>query len=183
MISALHYRLAMQNLARARVRTIVLVLAIALGSGVIFGTLTVLRGIEASIMAGFDRLGADLLVVPEASMVNLTAALLTVEPTSLTLDLGLADELARLAGVARVAPRTLLRFPAPGESHGGNIDACDDPAQGAISRQAANMDPDAAALKTGYFSKSGSACGRPSLSTQASVVWPSARSTPSRNTS
>ena len=101
----LYLRLAMQNLLKRRARTILLVLAVALGSGAVFGALTLLRGIERSMTAGFHRLGADLLVVPEATMVNLTAALLTVQPTAETLDAHLADELARLPGVARAAPR------------------------------------------------------------------------------
>jgi putative ABC transport system permease protein len=62
------------------------------------------------------------MVVPEATMVNLTAALLTVEPTGETLDGRLAEPLARLPGVARVAPQTLLRVPDPGSEHGGSVD-------------------------------------------------------------
>jgi len=103
-------------------RTILLVLAVALGSGAVFGALTLLHGIERSMTAGFHRLGADLLVVPEATMVNLTAALLTVQPTVETLDGRLVEELARLPGVARVAPQTLLRVPNPGGGHGGSVD-------------------------------------------------------------
>jgi putative ABC transport system permease protein len=118
----LHLRLALQNLGRRRTRTILLVLAVALGSGAVFSALTLLRGIVLSMTAGFHRLGADVLVVPQATMVNLTAALLTVEPTMETLDGRLAEDLARLPGVARVAPQTLLRVPDPGGGHGGSID-------------------------------------------------------------
>jgi len=118
----LYLRLALQNLGRRRIRTILLVLAVALGSGAVFAALTLLNGIERSMTVGFHRLGADLLVVPEATMVNLTAALLTVQPTEETLDGRLAEELARLPGVARVAPQTLLRVPNPGGEHGGSID-------------------------------------------------------------
>jgi putative ABC transport system permease protein len=114
--------LALQNLGRRRIRTILLVLAVALGSGAVFGALTLLRGFERSMTAGFHRLGADLMVVPEATMVNLTAALLTVEPTVETLDGRLAEELARLPGVARVARQTLLRVPNPGGEHAGSVD-------------------------------------------------------------
>jgi putative ABC transport system permease protein len=84
--------------------------------------LTVLRGIEQSMVAGLNRLGADLLVVPEATMVNLTAALLTMEPTSHTLEAHLADDLARIPGVDRVAPQTLVRLPAADGGHGGTVD-------------------------------------------------------------
>jgi putative ABC transport system permease protein len=118
----LYLRLALQNLGRRRMRTILLVLAVALGSGALFGALTLLHGVERSMTAGFHRLGADLLVVPEATMVNLTPALLTVQPTEATLDARLAEELARLPGVARAAPQTLLRVPGPGGGHEGAVD-------------------------------------------------------------
>ena len=118
----LYVRLALQDLGRRRTRTLLLALAVALGSGAVFGALTLLRGIERSMTAGFHRLGADLLVVPEATMVNLTAALLTVQPTTETLDARLADELRRLPGITRVAPQTLLRLPNPGGAHGGSVD-------------------------------------------------------------
>jgi putative ABC transport system permease protein len=121
-VRRLYLRLALQNLGRRRVRTILLVLAVALGSGAVFGALTLLHGIERSMTARFHRLGADLLVVPETTMVNLTPALLTVQPTAETLDARLADELERLPGVARVAPQTLLRLPNPGGGHGGSVD-------------------------------------------------------------
>jgi putative ABC transport system permease protein len=47
---------------------------------------------------------------------------LPVQPTDETLDGHLADHLARLPGVAKVAPQTLLRIPDPGGGHGGTID-------------------------------------------------------------
>jgi putative ABC transport system permease protein len=118
----LYIRLALQDLGRRRTRTLLLALAVALGSGAVFGVITLLSAIERSMTAGFQRLGADLLVVPEATLVNLTEALLTVEPTAHTLDGRLADDLARVAGVSRVAPQTLLRVPASGGGHRGTVD-------------------------------------------------------------
>jgi putative ABC transport system permease protein len=118
----LYLRLALQDLSRRPTRTTFLALAIALGTGAVFGVLTLLLGIERSMTAGFRRLGADLLVVPEGTLVNLTAALLTVEPTTETIDVRLAADLSRIAGVGRVAPQTLLRVPAPGGGHGGTLD-------------------------------------------------------------
>jgi putative ABC transport system permease protein len=118
----LYLRLALQDLSRRPTRTTLLTLAVALGTGAFFSVLTLLLGIERSMTAGYRRLGADLLVVPEATLVNLTAALLTVEPTAETIDGRLADDLSRVAGVARVAPQTLLRVPSPGGGHGGYVD-------------------------------------------------------------
>jgi putative ABC transport system permease protein len=118
----LYLRLALQDLSRRPTRTMLLALAVALGTGAVFSVLTLLLGIERSMTAGYRRLGADLLVVPEATLVNLTAALLTVEPTAETIDGRLADDLSQVAGVARVAPQTLLRVPSPGAAHGGSVD-------------------------------------------------------------
>ena len=118
----LYLRLALQDLSRRPTRTMLLALAVALGTGAVFGVLTLLLGVERSMTAGFRRLGADLLVVPEVTLVNLTAALLTVEPTTETIDRRLADDLSRVAGIGRVAPQTLLRVPDPDGGHGGTVD-------------------------------------------------------------
>ena len=45
-----------------------------------------MRTIDRSMAVGFTRLGADLMVVPEGALTNITAALLVVEPTDLALD-------------------------------------------------------------------------------------------------
>jgi hypothetical protein len=77
----LYLRLALQDLSRRSTRTTLPALTVSLGKGAVFAVLTLLLGIERSKTAGFRRLGADLLVVPEEKLVNVTAALLTVEPT------------------------------------------------------------------------------------------------------
>jgi putative ABC transport system permease protein len=57
----------------------------------------------------FARMGADLIVVPAETMINITSALLTVQPTDATLDIWLLDEIAHLDGVAQVAPQSIYR--------------------------------------------------------------------------
>jgi putative ABC transport system permease protein len=102
-------QLGLQNLLRRPGRTFMLVLAVALGSGAIFASLIVGLGINASMQQSFDRMGADLVVLPDAAMVNITSALLTVQPTDASLDEKLIDEIAHLDGVAQVAPQTIYR--------------------------------------------------------------------------
>ena len=82
--------LALQNLGRRKARTFLLLAAVAICSGAIFTGAVLLRSIESSMDVGFTRLGADLLVIPEGTLTNITAALLTAEPTSLTLDSDMA---------------------------------------------------------------------------------------------
>lgn len=100
--------LALQNLGRRRARSFLLIAAVAIGSGVVFTGATLMRSIDDSMAVGFTRLGADLMVAPEGALTNITAALLTVEPTDLVLD---ADVLAKahLASIARAAPQKIVR--------------------------------------------------------------------------
>jgi putative ABC transport system permease protein len=100
--------LALQNLGRRKARSLLLIAAVAIGSGVVFTGATLMRSIDDSMAVGFTRLGADMMVVPEGALTNITAALLTVEPTDLVLDADLLDK-ARLASVARAAPQRIVR--------------------------------------------------------------------------
>ena len=100
--------LALQNLGRRKARTTLLVAAVAISSAIVFTGVVMMRSIETSMAIGFSRLGADLMVVAQNALTNITAALLTVEPTSETLD---ADLLARtqLVGIGRAAAQRVFR--------------------------------------------------------------------------
>jgi putative ABC transport system permease protein len=100
--------LALQNLGRRKARSLLLIAAVAIGSGVVFTGATLMRSIDDSMAVGFTRLGADLMVMPEGALTNITAALLTVEPTDLVLDADVLDK-ARLASVSRAAPQKIVR--------------------------------------------------------------------------
>src|SRR5262249_35875092 len=64
--------------------------------------------------------------VPRATLVNITASLLTVQPTEETLPADLAQRIASIAGVAQVAPQRIV--PALVEGHNVNLIAFE-PAQ------------------------------------------------------
>ena len=100
--------LALQNLGRRRARSLLLIAAVALGSGVVFTGAVLMQSIDRSMAVGFTRLGADMMVVPEGALTNITPSLLVVEPTDLVLD---ADTLAkaRLASLGRVAAQKIVR--------------------------------------------------------------------------
>jgi putative ABC transport system permease protein len=55
----------------------------------------------------FARMGADLVVAPRGTLVNITSSLLTVQPTDQTIDAGLMKSLAAISGVARVSPQRI----------------------------------------------------------------------------
>lgn len=103
--------LAFQNLLRKPTRTLLLILAVALGTGAIFASFTVACGIERSMERSFSRMGADLIVVPENTLVNITSALLTVQPTDDVLSASTLKEVQRLDGVAQATPQTVYRIP------------------------------------------------------------------------
>lgn len=100
--------LALQNLGRRKARSLLLIMAVAVASGVVFTGATLMRSIDSSMAVGFTRLGADMMAVPEGALTNITAALLTVEPTDLVLDQDLFAK-AGLASVSRAAPQKIAR--------------------------------------------------------------------------
>lgn len=101
-------RLAAQNVGRRRLRAILLAVAVMLGVGVGFAGFVTGWALSNGIAASLARMGADLLVVPHNTLVNITASLLTVQPTDATLPSDLADKLSVMPGVARVAPQRIV---------------------------------------------------------------------------
>ena len=114
--------LALQNLGRRKARSLLLIMAVAVASGVVFTGATLMRSIDSSMAVGFTRLGADMMVVPEGALTNITAALLTVEPTDLVLDQDLFAR-AGIASVSRAAPQKIARVEHSGVgSHHDSVD-------------------------------------------------------------
>src|SRR5215813_5545245 len=119
-------RLAAQNVGRRRLRAIFLGVAVMLGVGIGFASFVASWALREGMARSFSRMGADLLVVPRATLVNITASLLTVQPTDETLPADLAQRIAAISGVAQVAPQRVA--PALVEGHDVNLIAFD-PAQ------------------------------------------------------
>lgn len=101
-------RLAAQNLGRRRLRAIFLGVAVMLGVGIGFASFVAGWALREGIAQSFSRMGADLVVVPRATLVNITASLLTVQPTEETLPAGLAEQIGAVRGVAQVAPQRIV---------------------------------------------------------------------------
>ena len=114
--------LALQNLGRRKARSFLLMAAVAVASGVVFTGATLMRSIDSSMAVGFTRLGADMMAVPEGALTNITAALLTVEPTDLVLDQDLFAK-AGITSVNRAAPQKIARVEHSGiGSHHDSVD-------------------------------------------------------------
>ena len=101
-------RLAAQNLSRRRLRLLLLGLSVALAVGVGLASIVLGWSIHSGIAANFSRMGADLIVVPRNTLINITASLLTVQPTEESMDASMAGQLASIPGVARVAPQRMV---------------------------------------------------------------------------
>jgi putative ABC transport system permease protein len=113
--------LALQNLGRRKARTLLLLVAVAVCSGAVFTGAVLMRSIENSMAVGFTRLGADMLIIPAGTLTNITAALLTAEPTDLTMDDNLLPRLESLKGVRRAAPQLIFRTDASGYGGRGEL--------------------------------------------------------------
>ena len=113
--------LALQNLGRRKARTLLLLAAVAICSGAIFTGAVLMQSIESSMWIGFTRLGADMLVVPTGTLTNITATLLTAEPTDLTLDDRVLKGLETLKGVQKAAPQLVFRTDASGYKGRGEV--------------------------------------------------------------
>ena len=103
-------RLAAQNVSRRKMRVTLLALSVALAVGVGLASVVLGDAIQASIASNFSRMGADLIVVPQSTLVNLTSSLLTVQPTEETRDQSEGNRLGGIMGVARVAPSALCQW-------------------------------------------------------------------------
>lgn len=104
-------RLALQNVLARPARTLMLVLAVTLSTGGVFASYTVASGIKDSMDRSFSRMGADLIVVPSKAMVNITSALLTVQPTEEVMDAKIVSQIEQMDGIAQAAPQTYLQVP------------------------------------------------------------------------
>ena len=114
---------ALHNLRRREARTLLLLAGVSICSGALFTGGVLMRSIDSSMAVGFARLGADMLVVPEGALTHITAALLTAEPTDLTLAASHLARLAAIRGVQLVAPQLVFRTDASG--YRGGIDSVD----------------------------------------------------------
>jgi putative ABC transport system permease protein len=94
-----------------------------LGIGIGFASFVAGWALRDGIATSFARMGADLIVVPRSTLVNISASLLTVQPTEHTLAADLAQQIAAIPGIARVAPQRVV--PAVVEGRAVNLIAFD----------------------------------------------------------
>ena len=101
--------LALRNLRRKFIRTLVLVLIVAVVTGTLLGATIFISGMRNALRIGTYRLGADVLVVPEKNENQAKAALLAGEPASFYMDREVLGKVRQIEGVKRAAPQLFIK--------------------------------------------------------------------------
>jgi putative ABC transport system permease protein len=101
-------RLVFKNISGSTFRSWVVGLCALLVSGFTMGTLMILRGADQSLHKASNRLGADILVVPEGTVNQVESALLMGHPTQVWMPADTLQKIAGAPGVEAVTPQLYL---------------------------------------------------------------------------
>jgi len=82
---------------------------VAMVTGTLFGATIFMSGMQNALRIGTYRLGADILVVPEAYEAQARSALLAGEPTSFYMDRKVYDEVKKIEGVKKATPQLFIK--------------------------------------------------------------------------
>jgi putative ABC transport system permease protein len=97
-----------KGITRRTFRNVVTILTFAVVTGSLLSAYFLVGGAENSAQAGMDRLGADLLVVPEEYQTATDAIILTGHPTTFFFNGSTMDGVKDVQGVEKVAPQTYI---------------------------------------------------------------------------
>lgn len=100
--------LAAQNLRRKPFRSFVTIAIVALAAGTLFSATLLIGSVDRSLEVGMERLGADLLVVPEGYQESGQAALITGAPTSFYMDGKMLNQVKAVQGVDQASPQLFI---------------------------------------------------------------------------
>ena len=101
-------RLATRNIAGSSFRSWMVFFCAALMAGFVIAATLVIRGVDDSLRLALDRLGADIIVIPEGEEQRFKSALLMGIPVHCWMPDTVVDELAEIPGVAAVSPQLYL---------------------------------------------------------------------------
>ncbi|HYQ48006.1 MAG TPA: FtsX-like permease family protein [Thermodesulfovibrionales bacterium] len=101
--------LAQRNLKRKIIRTLILLLLVAVVTGTLLGATVFITGMKNALRIGTYRLGADVLVVPAKNETQAKAALLSGEPTSFYMSRSVYDSVKGLEGVKRASVQLFIK--------------------------------------------------------------------------
>ena len=102
------FQLAKRNIAGSSFRSWMIFFCAALMAGFVIAATLVIRGANDSLRLALDRLGADIIVIPEGEEQRLKSALLMGIPIHCWMPDTVIDDLAALPGVKAVSPQLYL---------------------------------------------------------------------------
>ncbi len=102
------WRLALNNIKGSAFRSAIIFACVLGISAFLLGTTLVIPA-QNSLNVGIERLGADILVVPEGAETKIETALLMGKPTSIWMPESKLDEIAAIPGVHSLSPQIYLQ--------------------------------------------------------------------------
>lgn len=101
--------LAIKNIKGSSIRNLTIFICVFLIASFFVCTTLIVQGAQNSLHKGLERLGADILVVPEGAEQKVETALLMGKPTDVWMPSDYLDKIARVPGVASVSPQIYLK--------------------------------------------------------------------------
>ncbi|HCC54409.1 MAG TPA: hypothetical protein DEQ20_05725 [Desulfobulbaceae bacterium] len=101
--------LAIRNLSRKSFRSVALALSLALVVGLIFAGAIAMKSISTSITLGAQRLGADLMIVPEGYEDSARSTLIAGKPSVFYMPEAVLAKVRRVKGVLQATPQLFLK--------------------------------------------------------------------------
>ena len=100
--------LVIQSIRQRPFRNIATILCFIVITGTLLSTYFLVGGAKNSVEVGMDRLGADVLVLPQDSAMSGEAVLLTGKPSTFIFANSVQDQIAGMEGVEKAAPQIYI---------------------------------------------------------------------------
>ena len=101
--------LAIKNLRRKIIRSLLLFLSVTVVTGTLFSATIFISSMQNALKIGTYRLGADVLVVPEKYAADARSALLAGEPTSFYMNRDILEKVKKVEGVKKASPQLFIK--------------------------------------------------------------------------
>jgi putative ABC transport system permease protein len=102
------FKLALKNIRGSGFRSIGIFLAVMSVAGFLLATTLIIAGARYSLDSGLERLGADILVVPEGAEIKIETALVMGKPVDVWMPRTNLQKVAGIPGVESVSPQIYL---------------------------------------------------------------------------
>ncbi len=101
-------QLALRNIVGSAFRSWIVLLCMLMAAGLYLSTMLILGGAQSSLELALERLGADIIVVPEGAEAKVETALLMGHPAQIWMPAEQVRKIGRVPGVAAVSPQLYL---------------------------------------------------------------------------